>query len=789
MNKYFLPAFVIITTFAKAQTGFTDSLQQKLKTYRNTIAQEKVFLHTDKTFYLTGETIWFKAYVVKADSHQLFALSKVLYIEVLDDHSKPVMQTMIELQNGTGDGFFLLPSSLNSGAYTIRAYTAWMKNFDPALFFHAALQIVNTGRRPDWSSLDKKEKASVRFYPEGGDLVENLETKLAFEIVDGDGKGTDGSGYIIANETDTVARFHPLKFGIGSFEFMPKANASYRAVVRLPDSTVFSATLPQIYKQGYVLKLTNGMDGALNVQCSSEQMMANETVYLLAHTRGEVKLASAKLMTNGQAQWQIAKSNLGEGITVFTLFNSERKPVCERLYFKRPSRKMEINLQTDASTYAKRSKVTVEINAGNNKQDAVAGNFSLTAFLLDSLQRLPESFIDDYLWLSSELKGNVESPAYYFSDSSREVETATDNLMLTHGWRRFQWENLDTSSAAFHFLPDYEGTIIRARVFSRRSGTPLPNRLCYLSAPGEHFYTGNTVSNEQGALSFVTQNVYGSAELALQTDKADSSATFELLNAYAPVDSLSKRHFFLPEKWRDDLNKRHLNVQLGNIFATPFVQLLPEKLRRDSTAFYGKPDHDYLLDEYTRFPTMEEVMREIVTEVRVRNEKNSFYFRALNIPYRSFFESAPLVLFDGVPVWNTNKLIAFDPLKIRKIEVVARRFFWNNVLDSGIVSYRTYEGNLAGFEFDPGVVLIDYKGLQLKREFYAPRYETATQLQSREPDRRNVLSWMPFIQDDGSGKKQVSFYTSDVPGRYAIIVQGIDQKGNARKQQTVIEVK
>ena len=137
---------------------------------------------------------------------------------------------------------------------------------------------------------------------------------------------------------------------------------------------------------------------------------------------------------------------------------------------------------------------------------------------------------------------------------------------------------------------------------------------------------------------------------------------------------------------------------------------------------------------------------------------------------------------------NTDKIVAFDSLKVKSIDVIARTYFYGNKLYHGIISYSTYEGDLANFELDPGSTILEYDGLQLLREFYSPAYDLGKNVHSPLPDRRNVLFWSPDCRTDQRGRGQVSFYTSDLPGNYAIVIQGINSKGYAVKTVKFIEV-
>ncbi len=780
----------LIVSGAKAQTPALDTLQVGLENYLKEAVQEKVFLHTDKTFFLTGETLWFKAYVVNAATHEPIDLSKVLYVELLDDQLKPALLAMVALNQGTGDGSFVLPASMRSGNYLLRAYTAWMRNFDETFFFHLPLQVVNTTRQPDWASFEKKKAYSLRFFPEGGNLVDGIQTRLGFQLVDQNGRGVDGKGYLIGNGKDTVARFRPLKFGIGRLSMTPKTNVTYKAVVHLANGDTVVGSLPAVEKTGYVLQVSDIGDGQLQVSAAADETQKGQTIYLLAHTKGGLKFSSSQNLATSTAGWLLSKDSIGEGITTFTLFDAKGQPVCERLYYKRPLQRLKLGLKTEAPVYATRTKVNVELSATGQRGEPATANLSLSVFRLDSLQGLPDNFIEPSFWLASEFKGKVESPLYYFSTATKETDEAMDNLMLTHGWRRFTWAAVQAKQKpALRYLPEYEGHLVKGRIVSKISGDPVPHRLCFLTVPAERFQVSNAISNEKGELTFVLKNSYGPMELVAQAAGADNTVQIELSRPFAPApSSYPLPAFSLWQKWKSELYNRHVNVQVSNVFRSASANSLWLPNWRDTGVFYGQPDGSYQLDEFTRFPTMEEVIREVVVGAQLRRERDSFRLNLINLPYRQYFNEGPLLLLDGVPVFSANKLMAFDPLKLKKIDVVLRKYYWGHTTNNGIVSFRTYEGDLANFDPDPGVVLIDYHGLQLKREFYAPVYDEAASIKSREPDRRNVLHWQPSVITNQSGTKFISFYTSDLPGRYAILVHGIDDIGGCGSKWITFEV-
>lgn len=156
-------------------------IQQQWQSYHDTVFQEKVYVHTDKSTYLAGDIIWFSLYTVEASRHQLSPLSKVAYIEVLSGANKSIFQAKIKLQEGRGAGSVFLPLGAISGNYTLRAYTAWMKNFGADHFFEKPLTIINTLKNLEPVASDSVKAYAVQFFPEGGNLVNGLN-KMAIEF-------------------------------------------------------------------------------------------------------------------------------------------------------------------------------------------------------------------------------------------------------------------------------------------------------------------------------------------------------------------------------------------------------------------------------------------------------------------------------------------------------------------------------------------------------------------------------------------------------------------------------
>ncbi|HEY4968060.1 MAG TPA: hypothetical protein VII28_16750, partial [Puia sp.] len=156
---------------------------------------------------------------------------------------------------------------------------------------------------------------------------------------------------------------------------------------------------------------------------------------------------------------------------------------------------------------------------------------------------------------------------------------------------------------------------------------------------------------------------------------------------------------------------------------------------------------------------------------------NNFQLYLFDRPENAVFPDEPLILIDGVPFFYTDELIHQDPLKIKRIDLLNRQYALGYHTYPGIVNLTTYHGDLDGIVLNPHVVVLDYPGIPEKREFFERQYITEEQISSRMPDYRTLLHWSPEIAFDADQKKQISFYTSDLPGKYAIVVQGVSNQG------------
>lgn len=742
--------------------------------------REKLYLHSDKNFYLAGEIVWFKIYYI--DGQLPGKISKVAYVEILDRNNKPVLQAKIPLATNGGNGSFYLPLTIKSDYYTLRAYTNWMKNAGSKIFFEKKISIVNTTKAVSTNvAAHETPITHIVFLPEGGDLVEGIETKVAFHITDRYGKGINTRGIVTDSNGDTVTQFTPYRFGIGYFMFRPLPGKTYKASVLLPDGKFLERPLPIAEKYGYMMNVTDNKDGKLKLRINAKTNRTGETgenLFLLVHNNRSVSfLQQSYISYNNELVISIDKQKLGEGINYITLINKDQQPVCERLVFIRSHSTMSAEIKSDKLEYRTRQPVDLSVSLKGALQNDLV-NCSVAVYQLDSLQEINGLNIATYLSLIAGLKGEIESPGYYLSDEEG-VEEAADNLLLTHGWRRFKNENGPVANAGkgFRYLPEYRAHFITGRVMNTTNGNVVAHANCFLTTPSAPFGFHIAKSDSTGIVRFDVKDYYGPGEIMGQVAEQDKSKyRIDFFSPFSDELSLLQLpEFILSPGNSDRILQKSISMQVQNIYRADSMRRFVAPDLPDTLPFFGNAEFVYKLDDYKRFTTMEEVLREYVFPINVVLRNGNLYMSIYDEVSKNVYHDNILVLLDGVPIQAYNKIFSLDPLKVSKLSVVPRRYLYGTGFFSGIASFETYNGKFEHFELDPSLIAVDYEGLQMQREFYSPRYNEPNS--NRLPDLRTTLYWTPELQAIPSKKSSLHFYTSDIKGKFMVVLEGLSNKG------------
>ncbi len=712
---------------------------------------ELLHLHTDKSTYIPGEILWFKAYTVDGHTHQYVNYSSTIYVQLFND--KNLLVSNLKIENGPAQGSIFIPQSLLSGNYVLKAFTLKMQA--QGTEFSKKISIVNPFFTSAASSSTNSETYDFQVFAEGGNLVENLTGKIAYKLTDQKGIGVKHTIKIQKDNEPPFVVSSSNVFGMGSFNFKPEKGKSFTLFAEVDNKVVATSALPEVLKSGLQLNISSQNDKYSILISGSEDFRGATLGLQNENPEGEKNKREFLLGTNLEYLFQINKSDLPQGTSCITLINSQQISVAERVVFGPIRDTLELKVQLNKTNIKTREDLTIHLGSTNNV-NLDQSNFSVAVRRFDELNSYPEDDIFTTLYLRKNITGIIENAGKFLQ---RGEEKALDDLLLTQGWRKIKYAQ--ESEKRYH--------IVKLKFTDKETHEPIKKQNALLSIPGNNVQVFPALTNDQGIATFFVKNLYGDKQIAakLASNKPSNIMLQEVLSQnYDTTQAGNRSH----DKQLSD--EYAINVQAENSYYNKDRATFNLSSKLDSIPFYGKADVSYKLDDYTRFVIMEEVLREYVKEVRVRKHRNDFSFSIVGLSLQNTFSDDPLIMLDGIPLANANEVISYDPLKVEKIEIVGSMIQFGNTTYAGIINFRTYKNNLEGFKLDPATTLLSYQGPQFERVFYTPRFTSAQK--GKLPDTRNVLLWNPNVKLGDS----ISITTSDFKGKYIIDFQGIDNNGN-----------
>ena len=504
------------------------------QTFANNFPREKAYLHFDNTSYYVGDTIWFKAYVTLAEKQTFSPISRPLYVELVDQTGHITDKQIIKLTQGEGNGQFVLPHSMLSGYYEVRAYTRWMLAFSEPQYFSRTFpiyQLTNSDKlersittyelSPSMENrpLETKEKLSVRFFPEGGQLVEGVTSQVAFKAESKDEGNIELSGTIYTKEGAEISSFETLHDGMGHFKYTPSAQP---AVAKVDfQGKKYEFTLPQALPNGYVLSTVNNA-GALLVKVSCNAATPQDTLAVFISHQGRPyvhQLISCRADT--PQEFILPTRKLPAGVLQVSLINRAGNTLCERFVFSNPRAPLQLSAEGLKEVYTPYAPIRCELQVKNAKGEPVSGDVSVSirdAVRSDYLEYDNNIFTD--LLLTSDLKGYIHQPGYYFVSPSPRKQTELDILLMVHGWRKYDMSQA-ISTAPFTPLQLPEAQLV---LNGQVKSTILKNKLkdialSVIVKKDDQFITGGTVTDENGRFTIPVEDFEGTTEAVIQTRK------------------------------------------------------------------------------------------------------------------------------------------------------------------------------------------------------------------------------------------------------------------------------
>ncbi len=417
------------------------SIKESYESYFE-LPRESVFLHLNKSTYVVGEELWFSAYAYDRKYGLPFTQSTNLQVVLYNEEGEPLEDRLVMAVNGFARGNIAIDSTYASGDYYIKASTNWMRNFTEDDSFIQKIQIIN-------GSVELKELAATKYdlqlLPEGGHLVQGLESVVGVKLIDAEGRGVVfEKGSLVNDSGRSVMDFEGNAFGMASFPIRPK-NSAYTVSIKLGNNELVTAALPEVSEKGMVLRVVNNYgdkDILLAVATNKNTLkdIKKKKYRLLVHKDGDIREARSIAFDNTMREsiLSINREQLFPGVNTVTLFDQENRPIAERLFFN----PFEIKTIQAQVRVAEKMRDSLAIAVGLISKGEKTGNLSISVLPAETRAYNSKVNILSEFLLKPYIKGYVENPAYYFRGLSPKKGYDLDLLLLTQGWSRYEWKNI-----------------------------------------------------------------------------------------------------------------------------------------------------------------------------------------------------------------------------------------------------------------------------------------------------------------------------------------------------------
>ncbi len=766
---------------------FFNALQSELP-------RERIFLHTDRQWYVFGDRIWFSAYVTGGSRLLPSGISSVLYVELIEPDGTLAERNTVEVKGGRSKGSLTFNNArLQEGTFRVRAYTAWSLNFGDSYIFNKDIDVI-TGEAAT-SEPVASSASDIQFLPEGGHMVHGLTTRLAFKALNSQGLGKNISGTIYDENSDYSIDFSSDHLGMGVIDdFTPDINASYAAVV---DGIKYE--LPKIHPSGMVMNLNDNGDQYI-VNISSKDIDTGDALLLFAHVRGEVFYASLVLMEENNGVTVLSKDKFPTGIVHFTLLGRDGNPAAERLAFNiNPLAEIVTEIRVNNDSFGLREEAVLHLKVTDAEGDALPASASISIFDNEIAE-----FNSDYtnavtgLLLESEINGHIENPLVYFNGTD-EAARAADLLMLTQGWRAYDMQQIaDMDEISLFSMPE-QGFNISGSVLSGFRGNPLEEATVVLSLGSDHEDLELSTTDEEGRFLVSDLQIQGSQLITLRAndsrgrDRLRIELDQQFSNLPAFDDDIVQNNFSISQPETAELaslDERAIQVQIDTerfVDAQLFGELdeievvaerEPEADRFERNLREGERASQRL--DFDERPHMADI-----PFLQALNQLGGVSVIGNSITINTGFTNIggaslppPLILIDDIES-DFDDLRILSSLDVQTVNVFRRSSelgFFGASGAGGVLSIRTRRGDGGSQENIRGLITANVQGFAPPSQFYMPRYGITVPRDIEQPDTRITLFWDPELDISENGAS-VRFWTNDMPSTYRIVVQGITENG------------
>lgn len=779
-----LPPLFILFSFMQMDTPSLtiQKVADSFEAYMNNLSLQKIYIHTDKEQYFAGEKIWIKAYLLNGITNTPDLQSDHVYVELVNPYEKVSQLKRIRISKGLGAGNFELKDTVPEGVYQIRSYTNWMKNSGPEFFFSRNISIRNAAIQ--YQITDKEVKANKKklrnlnketkkywfnVFPEGGNLLEGIDNKIAFKAEDSFGKGIRIKGTVYDSKKKVIAKLKTLHNGMGVFNLIAEAEEKYTAQIEFPDGSTKKYIIPEAKKNAIGLAVTN-TDNTIHISINSNKTLSNDRsankFIVVGHVSGKIYYISSINLLDNKHSIDIPITDFPSGIIHFTLINNRLIAVSERLIFTN----QRDNIHFEIKKYEKTDSLHFHIvpQVSFETDEIFSGSLAMTIPDHSIDPQMQQNIISELL-LNSDLPGYIEEPRYYFESNNDSVSQHADLLMLTHGWKRFLWDDVLSQNPPSALFEKEKGITLLGKITREFLEIPLENVSVILQIRNKYNDEFSTLTDSKGFFYFNQLYYPDTINVKLLARKENGAKNLIIsLEKEIPSKVIGLNgNFFLTTTSK--LNKKIYRQEKAALAKKEFIRNEEKLDSIFATNIYGTPDfvvwgkdfppgQSNLLDAlHSRVPGLNIVGNDVT--IRGRNS--------------ILLDSKPLLVIDGVTT-------SFDVIRSVSVEDVERvdilkgpkSAFYGARGANGVIAIYTKRGTFA----KKGELYFSMLGYQTVEQFNAP-----SSLIKQERIKNNELPmtvyWNPMLEFTVGKALTIVVPKGLITEEVFIVLEGITNRG------------
>jgi hypothetical protein len=775
--------------------------EEILDNWSNKVPIEKIYLHFDRDQYIAGETAWFKAYLLS--DYFPDTISTSVYVELLTDHSTVIQRKILPVFFGTAYGQLELPDTLANGNYLIRAWTTTMLNQDENFIYKKTINVY--GRKIiSTVQLNKESSLKMEFFPEGGNLVSGFMNTVAFKATDENGLPVTISGSIKNANGEIIETISSYHDGMGFFDLQPKMGENYYVTVNDHNQQFI---IPEAIERGIVFKIMPDPGGKYFQLIQHSDDPEFQAAFMIGQMQHHTVFRHDFLPGKNNITGIIKTSNLYSGILQITVFNKDGMPLAERLCFIDNNNYLQpAQLTLDTLNFSERGKNIFNISF----KDTVVGSLSVAITDPDySSSSMEENIISNFL-LTSDIRGYVHHPAWYFDHDDDSVRNALDLVMMTNGWRRFKWTQLLKNSLPPSNYKDAGYISLKGQIHLKDTRKAFAGKdfVVFITSADStrNIQMGNT--DESGYFKMDSMIFFDKSRLLFKDIRGKRS---DLLEIKIAADSLTRPFYlsaidpkFFPRSgFNDSTFSQKMAYDYNAILKADGLMLKGVVVRTKKKTPVQELEERYASGLFSGFS---ERTIDLVNTTEAIYQSNIFDYLTSRVPglnivkdgldyqiyYRqnaSLSSMGPIVMTLYLDEIETDaSFIATIPAnQIAMVKVFSTFIGASGGGPGGALAVFTKKGtdyiNSSSSEDQ-----LNYQGYSISKEFYSPDY-SVTKVKG-DADRRITLQWMPDIFVYGVDSKiPISFFNNDRTKSYKIVIQGMTSNGKLVHIEQLVENK